>query len=74
MLGIIAIGQHEREAILSWIEAPHTGAMPIIALCGRKIELRLDDEAIKRANCARSGTVSIEEVPVKAAGAMSGDW
>ena len=54
MLGIIAIGSDEREAMISWIEAPHRKPMPVAVLRGRKVEctwdgapLRLDDDVME---------------------------
>ena len=72
MLGIICIGEREREAMLSWLEAPHTEPMPVIAARGRRIDftwkgtpLRLDDRPIKGTREPRSGTVEIEIIPAR---------
>jgi diacylglycerol kinase family enzyme len=72
LLGIIGIGEREGEAMLSWLEAPHTEPMPVVAARGRRIDftwkgapLRLDDCPIKGTREPRSGTVEIEIIPAR---------
>jgi diacylglycerol kinase (ATP) len=72
MLGIIAIGSDQREAMISWIETPHRDPMPVAVLRGRKVEctwngapLRLDDDVIEVPRGPHSATVELAGRSVK---------
>ena len=69
MLGIIAIGSDEREAMISWIEAPHRKPMPVAVLRGRKVEctwdgapFQLDDDVMEIPRGRHSGTVELRQI------------
>lgn len=72
MLGVVAIRRHEREAVLSWMEAPHRAPMPITEIKGRRIDfewedvrLRLDDQIADHGDGPQAGTVEIDGTAVK---------
>jgi diacylglycerol kinase family enzyme len=71
-LGIAVIKCKEREATMSWLQAPHSGRAPFAQLTGRRIELewrdaplRVDDAVMELPGGLLNATARISGRPVK---------
>jgi diacylglycerol kinase family enzyme len=71
-LGIVTIRSDDREAMISWLEAPHRDPLPVAVRLGRKVEctwngapLRLDDDLIEVPRGPHSGTFELAGRSVK---------
>lgn len=69
-LSVVAVGVRDRDAVLSWLAAPHRSAMPVGAVPAREVELvwrdaavRVDDEVVTTSDgmlMARAGRLPFQ--------------
>lgn len=71
-LGLAVIRRQERVAMMSWLNAPHSGRAPFAQLSGRRVELRwnnaplrIDDEAMELPPSPQHAIASIDGRHVK---------